>query len=185
MSRVTRSSSHVTVPARVSVSDFADAVGKPISEVQAVLESRDEPSAPDDLIDSGQSDAVGKVLGLEIRVEPRDLALETLYEMEARDEIEVPRLPDRADTLVRGVLASKESLDHAIESASEHWRVARMPVIDRAILRLGLYELTYERDTPTAVIVSEAVRLAKTYSTERSGSFVNGVLATLARSERG
>ena len=51
-----------------------------------------------------------------------------------------------------------------------------MPVIDRSILRLGLYELRHVTDTPTAVVVSEAVRLAKTYSTERSGAFVNGVL---------
>jgi N utilization substance protein B len=60
-----------------------------------------------------------------------------------------------------------------------------MPVIDRSILRIGLYELLEEEDVPTAVIVSEAVRLAKTYSTERSGSFVNGVLATLANEVRG
>ena len=125
------------------------------------------------------------MLGVGITVEPRDLALETLYEMEIRDETEMPRLPGRADALVKGVVARRESLDHAIEAASEHWSVARMPVIDRAILRLGLYELKHEPDTPTAVVVSEAVRLAKTYSTERSGSFVNGVLASLARSERG
>jgi N utilization substance protein B len=59
-----------------------------------------------------------------------------------------------------------------------------MPVVDRSILRLGLFELMHEPNVPTAVIVSEAVRLARTYSTERSGSFVNGVLATLARSAR-
>ena len=185
MSRATRSSGSVTVPARVSVSDFAEAIGRPMSEVQAVLESREEPSAPGDFIGPGQSDAVGKVMGFGITVEPRDLALETLYEMEVRDETEVPRLPGRAEALVKGVLTRRESLDHAIEAASEHWSVARMPVIDRAILRLGLYELKHEPDTPTAVVVSEAVRLAKTYSTERSGSFVNGVLASLARSERG
>jgi N utilization substance protein B len=87
--------------------------------------------------------------------------------------------------LVKGVLTEKEELDHRIESASEHWSIARMPVIDRSILRLGLYELMHNTETPTAVIVSEAVRLAKTYSTERSGAFVNGVLASLARSVRG
>jgi transcription antitermination protein NusB len=59
-----------------------------------------------------------------------------------------------------------------------------MPVIDRSILRIGLFELRYEKGLPTAVIVAEAVRLARTYSTERSGSFVNGVLASLARSSR-
>jgi N utilization substance protein B len=91
----------------------------------------------------------------------------------------------RVGFLVRGVLDHKEDLDHEIESASEHWSVARMPVIDRTILRLGLFELRHSKETPTAVVVSEAVRLAQTYSTERSGSFVNGVLASLARAARG
>ncbi len=59
-----------------------------------------------------------------------------------------------------------------------------MPVVDRAVLRLALFELRHEPETPTAVILSEAVRIAKQYSTERSGRFVNGVLATLAREER-
>ena len=59
-----------------------------------------------------------------------------------------------------------------------------MPVVDRAILRLGLYELRHVPSVPTAVVVNEAVRLAKTYSTQRSGVFVNGVLASLAERER-
>jgi N utilization substance protein B len=86
--------------------------------------------------------------------------------------------------MVSGVVGDAESLDTEIEEASEHWSVARMPLIDRAILRLGLWELRNEPGTPTSVVVSEAVRLANTYSTGRSGSFVNGVLATLARSVR-
>lgn len=59
-----------------------------------------------------------------------------------------------------------------------------MPLVDRNIIRLGLFELQSAPEPPTAVIVSEAVRLAQVYSTEKSGSFVNGVLATLARSVR-
>jgi len=117
--------------------------------------------------------------------EPRDLALENLYQVEiSGDTSDVEALTGKVGFLVRGVLDHREELDHEIESASEHWSVARMPVIDRSILRLGLFELRHSRDTPTAVVVSEAVRLAKTYSTERSGAFVNGVLASLARSTR-
>jgi transcription antitermination protein NusB len=117
--------------------------------------------------------------------EPRDLALQALYQAEiAGDSSDLEELTGRVGLLVHGVLAHKEELDNEIESASEHWSVARMPVIDRSILRLGLYELRHATDTPTAVVVSEAVRLAKTYSTERSGAFVNGVLASLARAPR-
>ncbi len=117
--------------------------------------------------------------------EPRDLALQALYQAEITgDTSDLEELTGRVGTLVRGVLEHKEELDNEIESASEHWSVARMPVIDRSILRLGLFELRHTQETPTAVVMSEAVRLAKTYSTERSGAFVNGVLAALARAPR-
>jgi N utilization substance protein B len=128
--------------------------------------------------------AIAEALGVEINIEPRDVALETLYELETRGEREFEGLTGRAGRLVAGVLEHREDLDHDIESASDHWSVARMPVIDRSILRLGLFELRHEGGVPTGVIVAEAVRLARIYSTERSGSFVNGVLASLARSAR-
>jgi N utilization substance protein B len=117
-----------------------------------------------------------------VTVEPRDLALEALYEADQRDlnTISTAGLPPKAARLVTGVLAHRDELDAEIDAASEHWRVARMPVVDRAILRLGLYELRHEPGTPVAVVIAEAVRLAKTFSTERSGAFVNGVLAALA-----
>ena len=118
--------------------------------------------------------------------EPRDLALERLYELDSRiEEVAVDDLPPRAARMVLGVSEQREMLDHKIEDASENWSIARMPMIDRAILRLSLWELENEPGTPTAVIVSEAVRLAGTYSTARSSSFVNGVLAALAKSVRG
>jgi N utilization substance protein B len=121
-----------------------------------------------------------------VTVEPRDLAVQALYEADQRDLTNRnDDLPPKAARLVAGVLEHVRELDDEIDSASEHWRVQRMPVVDRAILRLGLYELRYETDTPAAVVVAEAVRLAKTFSTERSGAFVNGVLATLAEKERG
>lgn len=118
-------------------------------------------------------------------VEARDLAVQTLYEADQRDcPLPLDDLPPKAARLVAGVLDHIEELDRDIDAASEHWRVQRMPVVDRAILRLGLYELRYEPDTPAAVVVAEAVRLAKTFSTERSGAFVNGVLAALIDRER-
>lgn len=120
-----------------------------------------------------------------ITPEPRDLALQALYQLDRTgDAGPVGDLPYKSRRLVEGVIAHTAELDTSIEAASEHWTVDRMPVIDRAILRLGLFELRHEPDTPAAVVVNEAVRLAKTYSTQRSGSFVNGVLATLAGDER-
>lgn len=116
--------------------------------------------------------------------EPRDVALEYLYANETHlQEVEPPS--GRAGRIVSGVLERLEDLDAAIEEVSERWSVARMPLVDRNILRIGVYELAHEPDTPSAVVMSEAVRLAQTYSTERSASFVNGVLAALAKSIRG
>lgn len=113
--------------------------------------------------------------------EPRDLALQALYQHDrtGRDGT-TESLPFKARRLVEGVLAHTAELDREIGRASDHWSIDRMPVVDRAILRLGLYELRFEPDTPVAVVLDEAVRLAKTYSTQRSGAFVNGVLAALA-----
>ena len=123
----------------------------------------------------------------DLRREPRDLALVALYEADQRGlhPAEVGTgFPAKAARLIGGVGNHLEELDKAIDGVSTRWRVARMPPVDRAILRLGLYELRFEIKTPMAVVVSEAVRLAKLYSTERSGAFVNGILAKLAVVER-
>ena len=124
-------------------------------------------------------------MSADLSTEPRDLALQALYQADRTgDPGYVEDLPPRARRLIEGVMAHADDLDAAIGAASDHWTIDRMPVIDRAILRLGLYELRNSLGTPSAVIVNEAVRLAKTYSTQRSGSFVNGVLAALAEAER-
>jgi N utilization substance protein B len=118
--------------------------------------------------------------------EPREQAVQALYEADRRrtPEPDLSGLGAKARRLVEGVLSHLPELDVSIEAASEHWTIDRMPVVDRAVLRLGLYELRHERDTPTAVVLSEAVRVAKEYSTAQSGRFVNGVLAALAAIER-
>jgi N utilization substance protein B len=157
------------IPARVTVEELALALDVDVSAVRAVLAARNEPSSPADIVGSDEALAVAGALGIPVSIEARDLALETLYQAEIGGEIaDVAGMKGRVGFLVKGVLEHKENLDHEIESASEHWSVARMPIIDRS----------------TAVVVSEAVRLARTYSTERSGSFVNGVLASLARAAR-
>jgi N utilization substance protein B len=85
-----------------------------------------------------------------------------------------------ADDLVRGVVERRSDIDERIRAASEHWRLERMARVDRNILRVGVYELMALHDVPRAVIIDEAVELAKRYGTDESGKFVNGVLDRIA-----
>ena len=113
--------------------------------------------------------------------EAREAALRTLYEADQRRQApDTGDLGERTRELVDGVWEARQDLDSAIGAVSTGWRVERMPPIDRNVLRIALWELRHRSDTPVAVVISEAVRLAKMYSTERSGGFVNGVLARLA-----
>jgi N utilization substance protein B len=82
--------------------------------------------------------------------------------------------------LVLGIDGTQADVDGLIERFARGWTIDRMPVVDRAILRIAIYELASTPDTPTGVVISEAVELAKRYSTEDSGRFVNGVLASVA-----
>ena len=85
-----------------------------------------------------------------------------------------------ADEAVRGVIADLEATDRRIQAASTNWRLERMTRVDRNLLRLGAWELVHRPDVPRAVILDEAVELAKRYGSEESGSFVNGVLDRVA-----
>ena len=126
------------------------------------------------------------------RHEARERALALLYEAEMkrmglREVLEsLPVAPDPfTAALVEGVGAHAEHIDALVDAASKGWDIERMPVLDRSILRLAAYELIAESDVPVAVVIDEAVELAKQYSTEFSGGFVNGVLSTIARQVRG
>jgi len=85
-----------------------------------------------------------------------------------------------ADTIVRGVAATRDALDETLRKASTHWRLERMSRVDRNLLRLGAWELGHSLEVPRAVVLDEAVELAKSYGTEESPSFVNGVLNRVA-----
>ncbi len=112
-------------------------------------------------------------------------ALAALYEADLRRaDPETDSLSPAAAGLAAAVWSERESLDEAIGAAATGWRVERMPPVDRCVLRIALWELRHRTETPTAVVIAEAVRLVKIYSTERSGGFVNGVLARLAAMER-
>jgi transcription antitermination protein NusB len=130
-------------------------------------------------------------LSVERRREARERALALLYEAEAKGlgpaellaSLPVPPDPFAVE-LVTGVGDTVEQLDKHIGAVAKGWTVTRMPAIDRALLRVGCYELLHSPDTPTAVVINEAVELAGRFSTDDSGRFVNGVLSKLARDLR-
>lgn len=133
----------------------------------------------------------------------RDVAIQMLYQWEVgrltvpevaesfwrigeRDETIPERAQERAAELVRGTVEQVGRIDRILEEASRNWRLDRMPVIDRLILRLGIYELLHDPGTPPAVVIDEAIELARRFSTEEAVPFVNGVLdAVKNRIERG
>ena len=91
-----------------------------------------------------------------------------------------PEGREYADAAVRGVAGSLAKIDACITQSSSNWRIERMARVDRNLLRLGTWELEHMTDVPRAVILDEAVELAKSYGSEDSGAFVNGVLNQIA-----
>jgi N utilization substance protein B len=85
-----------------------------------------------------------------------------------------------AREIVQGVVDHHEEIDDLLETYSQGWALDRMPNLDRAILRVGVWEILHNPDVPDAVAVNEAVELAKELSTDDSGSFVNGLLSRIA-----
>lgn len=126
------------------------------------------------------------------RTKARKRALDLLFASEMRGEDAVAAL-DRAiadgegptnaytDTLVRGVVANQVAIDKVISGAAEGWTLARMPAVDRNVLRIGAFEIGYVDDVPAPVAISEAVTLVRELSTDDSPGFVNGVLAAIVR----
>jgi N utilization substance protein B len=87
-----------------------------------------------------------------------------------------------AREIVDGVIDNRSEIDEQITTFAKDWSLARMPAVDRAVLRIGTWEILYNDEVPTAVAIDEAVELAKEFSTDDSGAFVHGVLAKIARS---
>lgn len=120
----------------------------------------------------------------------RKAALDILYEADLKErplaEVLAAHLrsddppPEFAVAIVRGVHRHREEIDEVIVTHSREWKLSRMPIVDRNLLRLGLFELLHNPDVPTAVAIDEAVELAKELSTADSGRFVNGLLARAA-----
>ncbi|AOS63107.1 transcription antitermination factor NusB [Actinoalloteichus hymeniacidonis] len=127
------------------------------------------------------------------RSKARKRAVDLLYEADVRsvdpitllsDRVGVPELPpvnDYTITLVEGVKEHRQRIDELLSEYAEGWTLARMPAVDRAVLRLGVYELLWSEEVDDKVVIDEAVELAKTLSTDNSPRFVNGILDRLAR----
>ncbi|WP_396656462.1 transcription antitermination factor NusB [Microbacterium sp.] len=86
-----------------------------------------------------------------------------------------------ARDIVDGVIDNRDEIDEQITTFAKDWPLARMPAVDRALLRIGVWELLYNDEVPAAVAIDEAVELAKEFSTDDSGAFVHGVLARISR----
>jgi N utilization substance protein B len=114
------------------------------------------------------------------QMEGSGAAAEQVIELFWRNFDPDPEGRSYADAAVRGIATAQGPVDAQITAASTHWRLERMARVDRNVLRLGTWELIHCLDVPRAVILDEAVELAKSYGTEDSGPFVNGVLNRIA-----
>ena len=138
----------------------------------------------------------------------RILALDALYQAEIREQlpsealsllckdssVTLPDPPEPgveapseetvayATRLVEGFQEHAATIDGHIDVAATHWAIERMPIVDKNVLRLAVYELLWQPDIPTAVVINEAIELAKSLSTEGSGRFINGILGRVASS---
>ena len=125
------------------------------------------------------------------RRQARERALSLLYEAESKElapaevlaSLPVEPAPFAAE-LVRGVGDHLPELDRWIGDYARDWTIDRMPALDRALLRMGIFELLHRPDVPTGAIISEAVELAQRFSTDESSRFVNGMLARIAETVR-
>ena len=119
----------------------------------------------------------------------RTIALKILYAFDIKEELQnltsedintvqdvfIEEITEFAQEIILKVSQELNKIDNLISETSEHWKVERMSIIDRNILRIGIYELIYDEDIPSKVSINEAIELAKTFGGESSGKFINGV----------
>jgi N utilization substance protein B len=132
------------------------------------------------------------------RRKARELALQMLFENDVAGTAPAEmfsRSPDLAKAtdgtrdfakrLVSGTLENRDALDRIISKQADNWRLSRMPIVDRNILRLALFELLHEPETPRPVVIDEALEIAKRFSTPRSSQFINGILDGVLKAKVG
>ena len=117
----------------------------------------------------------------DMRGDSVDRAIHNFYDTLYSEESETKPKPDRfMEELVRGTVAKVAEIDKKIEAKSEHWRLERMPVVDRNILRLAIFEME-QNAIPAPVVIDEALELARQFSSDESLPFINGVLDAIHR----
>ena len=123
------------------------------------------------------------------RRKARELALQMLFQsdLSGNDPTNVistfedlqkakPNIRDFAVRVYKGTLERRDEIDDMISDQAENWRVSRMAVVDRNIIRMSIYEFMHEVDTPKLVIIDEAIEIAKKFGTQKSSQFINGIL---------
>jgi transcription antitermination protein NusB len=129
------------------------------------------------------------------RHQARELALKVLFQLESSDDdpdevlqyhaaegAATSDVAHFAGQLVRGVIANREKLDSILSETSDNWKLDQMAKVDRIVLRIAVYEITIDRHVPTKAAINESIELAKTFSGEEAGRFVNGILGRVAAS---
>lgn len=130
------------------------------------------------------------------RRKSRELALQYLYQMDqsGNRDTDIARLSEHfevnkkaapyAQELVAGIDSNWDEINTLIEKHAKNWRVSRMAVIDRNLLRIASFELVHKSDVPSSVILNEAIEIAKRFSTDEAASFINGILDSICRTVR-
>ncbi|MGH3793387.1 MAG: transcription antitermination factor NusB [Pseudonocardiaceae bacterium] len=126
------------------------------------------------------------------RSKARKRAVDILFESDLRgvdplellaervESTDVPPISDYTVALVQGVMSHREDIDRLLTEQARDWTLARMPAVDRAVLRLGTYEVLFSDEVDDAVAIDEAIELARALSTDESPRFINGVLGAIA-----
>ena len=133
---------------------------------------------------SARTKARKRALDILFQADVRGDDLATVLAAEARRAANEPARESSwlyAREIVDGIVDNRDEIDEQITTFAKDWSLARMPAVDRAVLRIGAWEILYNEAVPTAVAIDEAVELAKEFSTDESGPFVHGVLARIAR----
>lgn len=131
-----------------------------------------------------------------MRHQSREIALQILFQMEFAPQIRISQFMELygetfnqntlnyADIIVQGVRNHLEKIDQMIQSASSHWKISRMAIIDRNILRMATFEMKFMPDAlKPNIVINESIELAKKYGAEESSKFVNGLLDQISRSQ--